>query len=200
MSGFRTWTAGEVLTADNMQDYLQNQTVMPFANATARGTDLITTLEGQITYLEDTQKFYLYNGSSWVDLLPSGGTEGQPYVSAGASDPAFGDMNSKFVETTLTGKSGNYTVVAADSNTMLVYSGAGTITFPDILDTVGDRIDILANTTSTVSIAAGTGVTSWAGAGSIGTSTVFSIDTPYAAASVIKTGTGQYRVLGRVTA
>lgn len=201
MSGFRTWVAGEVLTADNMQDYLQNQTVMPFANATARGTDLIVTLEGQITYLEDTQKFYVYNGSSWVELLPNGGTAGQPYVSAGASDPAFGDVKAEFIALTLQGKSANYTVQASDTNTVLNFTTAATVTVPDVLTDVGDRVDILMNASSgSVTIVAGSGVTSWAGAGTSGLATEFTMPIFYTAASVIKTAASEYRVIGRVFA
>ena len=200
MSGFRTWVAGEVLTADNMQEYLQNQTVMPFADATERGTNLLSVVEGQITYLEDTDLFQYYDGANWIDLLPSGGTDGQPYVSGGTANAAFGDMNAQFIATTLANKASSYTLLASDSNTVLNVTAAGTVTIPDVLPEVGDRVDILANTSGTVSIAAGTGITSWAGAGTAGTATVYYIDTPYAAASVMKTAANQYRVIGRVSA
>jgi len=202
MSGFRTWQPGEVITASNINDYLQNQAVMVFADAATRTSTISVPLEGMLSWLEDENEYFYYDGSAWENLIVpiTGGTAGQAYVSNGASEAGFQDVKAEFIATTVTNKSSAYTVVLGDANTTLNFTAAAVITFPDVLTSIGDRVDIIANTTSTVEIIAGSGVTSWAGAGSEGTSVEFYIDTPYAAASVIKTAANQYRVIGRVSA
>jgi len=202
MAGFRTWTPLEVITASNVQAYLQDQTVMVFASDSARSSAIVVPTEGMLSWLEDGNKYQYYSGAAWEDLIVpiSGGIAGQAYVSNGVSNASFQDVKAEFIALTLQNKSTDYTVVVGDTNTVLNVTAAGTITVPDVLTDIGDRVDIVANTTGLVNIAAGAGITSWAGGGTSGTSVVYYIDTPYAAASVIKTGTNEYRVLGRVSA
>ena len=201
MSGYRTWTPGEVITASNVQDYLQDQTVMVFADSSVRATAIPVPTEGMLSWLEDQDQYYYYSGSDWEQLNPalSGGTQGQPYVSNGTASASFQDVKAEFIATTLTTKTAAYTAVEADTNTALNFTSAATVTIPDVMTSVGDRIDILANTTGTVTIVAGTGITSWAGAGTAGTANAYYIDTEYAAASVMKTAANEYRVIGRVS-
>jgi hypothetical protein len=72
-SGFRTFTAGEVLTASNVQNFLQNQSVMVFADSTARATDIGTANfeEGMVSYLENTDQLEVYNGTAWASIAPA---------------------------------------------------------------------------------------------------------------------------------
>jgi hypothetical protein len=72
-SGFRTFTAGEVLTASNVQNFLQNQSVMVFADSTARATDIGTANfeEGMLSYLENTDQLEVYNGTAWASIAPT---------------------------------------------------------------------------------------------------------------------------------
>jgi len=202
MSGYRTWTPGEVITAGNVQTYLQDQTVMVFPSNAVRSTAVVVPTEGMLSWVEDLNKYQYYTGAAWADLIVpiEGGTIGQAYVSNGTAQAAFGDVKAAFIETTLTGKSANYTVQGSDTNTVLNVSSSATITFPDVLSAVGDRVDVLANTTGTVFLAAGTGVSSWAGAGTAGTAQQYYIYIPYGAASVLKTGANEYRVIGQVSA
>ena len=203
MSGFRTWTPLEVITASNVQGYLQDQTVMVFADAAARTSAVVVPTEGMLSWLEDENAYQYYSGSAWVDLIVpiTGGTAGQAYVSNGASTASFQDVKAEFIALTLQGKSADYTVQASDTNTVLNFTTAATVTVPDVLADVGDRVDIFMNASSgSVTIVAGAGVTSWAGAGTSGLATEFTMPIFYTAASVIKTGTGEYRVIGRVFA
>jgi len=203
MSGYRTWTPGEVITASNVQDYLQDQTVMVFASNAVRSTAVVVPTEGMLSWLEDDNKYQYYDGAAWTDLIIpiTGGTAGAPYVSGGTADAGFGDMKAEFIATTLQDKTANYTVQASDTNTVLNFTTAATVTVPDVLTEVGDMIQILANASSgTVVITAGTGVTSWAGAGTAGTAVTFKMGTPYTAAAVLKTDDNAYRVIGRVFA
>ena len=66
--GRKVFTAGEVLTAANVQNYLQDQAVMVFAGAAARGSAIGTASEGMVSYLADTNVYQSYDGAAWVDL------------------------------------------------------------------------------------------------------------------------------------
>lgn len=200
MAGYRTWTPGEVIRADDVQDYLQDQAVMVFASDAVRATAVIVPTEGMLSWVEDDNKYQYYDGVSWNDLITpiEGGTIGQAYVSGGTAQATFGDVKAEFIQTTLTSKSANYTATSADVNTLLNVTAQSTVTIPDVATDVGDRIDVLANTSGTVFLAAGTGVTNWAGAGTAGTGVEFYIDTPYAAATIIKTASSEYRVIGQI--
>jgi hypothetical protein len=99
----------------------------------------------------------------------------------------------------LSSQAGNYTITAADANDLLYFTNASaaTATVPDLFS-IGDRVDIVRDGAGTVVIAAGTGVTSWAGAGTAGTAVTFKIDQQYNAATVLKVAANTYRVIGRV--
>jgi hypothetical protein len=200
MSGYRTWTPGEVIRAEDLQEYLQNQSVMVFPSDAVRSTAIVVPLEGMLSWVDD--KFQYYDGASWIDLIVpiEGGTLGQAYVSGGTAAAAFGDVKAEFIQTTLQDKSANYVATAGDVNTVLNFTSSATVTFPDVASDIGDRIDVIANTSGTVFLAAGSGVTSWAGAGTAGTGQVFYIYLPFGAASVLKTGSAEYRVIGQVSA
>lgn len=66
-AGYRTFTAGQILTAAQVQNYLQDQSVMVFDSSAARGSALGTAVsEGMVAYLRDTNSLEMYTGSSWA--------------------------------------------------------------------------------------------------------------------------------------
>jgi hypothetical protein len=68
-AGYKLFNTGDVLTAAQVNTYLQEQTVMVFANAAARTTALASVLaEGMITYLKDTDAVEKYDGSTWSSV------------------------------------------------------------------------------------------------------------------------------------
>jgi len=68
-AGYKLFNTGDVLTAAQVNTYLQEQTVMVFASSTARTTALSGVLsEGMVSYLQDTNAVEVYNGSAWVSL------------------------------------------------------------------------------------------------------------------------------------
>lgn len=72
-AGYRLFNTGDVLTAAQVNTYLQEQTVMVFADATARTTALSGVLaEGMVSYLQDTNAVQVYNGSAWVNIGEAG--------------------------------------------------------------------------------------------------------------------------------
>lgn len=70
-SGRKVFAAGQVLSGVDIQNYLQDQAVMVFASAAARSSGIATPTEGMVTYLKDVDKTFLYNGTSWVQILDS---------------------------------------------------------------------------------------------------------------------------------
>jgi hypothetical protein len=67
-SGFRVWTAGEVVSASNVNNYLQEQAVMSFAGTAARSSAVASPEEGMLSYLQDTDTYQGYDGAAWVNL------------------------------------------------------------------------------------------------------------------------------------
>lgn len=68
---FLDFTAGQVLTADQVDNFLMRQAVMVFDDAASRDTALNPFLtEGMLTYLKDdgtgNPTFQYYDGSAWT--------------------------------------------------------------------------------------------------------------------------------------
>jgi len=67
VAGYREFQTGEVLTAANVNNFLMNQSVMVFADATARTAALSDVLaEGMLTYNLDTAALEVYDGTAFV--------------------------------------------------------------------------------------------------------------------------------------
>ena len=64
----KVFTSGEVLSASDVNEFLQDQMVMTFAGTAARGSAIGTATEGMLTYLSDSKTFEYWNGSSYVQL------------------------------------------------------------------------------------------------------------------------------------
>jgi hypothetical protein len=64
-AGWRDFVPGEVLTAANVQDYLQDQAVMVFASAAARTSALGSPTEGMVSFLKDVNLMEVFDGSAW---------------------------------------------------------------------------------------------------------------------------------------
>lgn len=68
-AGYKLFATGDVLTAAQVNTYLQEQTVMVFASAAARTTALSGVLaEGMMSYLTDTDVVQYYNGTAWTTI------------------------------------------------------------------------------------------------------------------------------------
>lgn len=64
-AGKKTFTAGEVLTASDVNTYLMEQSVMVFGGTAARSSAIPTPSEGMTTYRTDSQQIESYDGSEW---------------------------------------------------------------------------------------------------------------------------------------
>lgn len=172
-SGWRQFTVGQLLTAAQVQNYLQDQVVQVYATSGARGSALGTSVSaGMVSFGTSLGNLDVYNNGVWTGLN---------YASV-----ANGTVSA-------------YTATAADANTTIVFASASAQTFvvPDLFE-IGERVDVIRDGAGTVSISAGTGVTTWAGAGTAGTAKSFVIGTQYSAASIIKVAANSYRVIGAV--
>ena len=69
--GFKEFVAGEVLDQDEINDYLM-QGVLVFAGTAARGSAITSPVEGQFSFLADSDKTEFYDGTQWVELAPPG--------------------------------------------------------------------------------------------------------------------------------
>jgi hypothetical protein len=70
--GFKTFTTGEVLTADDTNGYLM-QGVLVFADSAARAAAITSPTEGQISFLKDTNTTQYYDGATYQNVSTTGG-------------------------------------------------------------------------------------------------------------------------------
>jgi len=88
MSGWRAWSIGEVVEADDFQSFVQDQVVQNYADSAARGSALGTAVaEGMVAYLQDTNLIEVYDGSQWVNFTGdiTGVTAGTALTGGGTS-------------------------------------------------------------------------------------------------------------------
>ena len=67
-SGYKVFTSGSVLTASDLNNYCQEQTVMYFATTAARDTAITAPEDGMVVYVgsnDASEGLYTYNGTSW---------------------------------------------------------------------------------------------------------------------------------------
>lgn len=65
---FKVFTNGVPLPASDLNDYLMEQSIATFADSAARAAQLVSPVEGQLTYLADTDNHQYWNGSAWVNF------------------------------------------------------------------------------------------------------------------------------------
>jgi len=104
-SGRKVFTANSVLSAADVQNYLQDQAVMVFAGTAARGSALGagTVSEGMISYVTDRNQIQHYDGSNWLPL---------PYaIAVGTASATTGAINSETqISVNATFPAGRFTV------------------------------------------------------------------------------------------
>lgn len=92
--GRKVFTAGEVLTAIDVQSYLQDQAVMVFAGTAARASAIPTPTEGMVTFQTDTDQLTYYDGANWDRIAPLDAPTftGIVTIPAGASISGFAPL------------------------------------------------------------------------------------------------------------
>jgi hypothetical protein len=56
------------LDAEDVNEFLMNQSIMSFADSTARGSAIPTPSDGMASWLQDSDSFTIYDGSAWEPL------------------------------------------------------------------------------------------------------------------------------------
>ena len=79
-AGTRLFVAGEVLTAAQVNTFLQDQVISVYANTAARtaaygGSGEPVLAEGMFSYLADTNSFEYYTGSAWASVAAPDATK-----------------------------------------------------------------------------------------------------------------------------
>jgi hypothetical protein len=68
MPGRKVWAADEVLTANDLNDFLMDQAVAVFASAGARSAAILVPEQGMLTYRTDGGVYESWNGSAWAQI------------------------------------------------------------------------------------------------------------------------------------
>ena len=199
-AGYKLFNTGDVLTAAQVNTYLNEQTVMVFADSAARTSALSGVLaEGMMSYLQDTNAVEVYDSSSWVSVGSSGDITG---ITTGTDSGLSGGVTSGTATLRLklefdaeTGTT--YTLLAGNLNQLVTLNNASpiTLTVPPSVFSAGDVINIAQIGAGKVTLAEGAGVTI--------TSTGATADAPelraqYSAASIICTASDTFLVVGDI--
>lgn len=67
-AGYKSFTAGSILTATEVNTYLMEQSTMVFATTTARDAAITSPAKGMMCYISSndaSEGLYTYNGTSW---------------------------------------------------------------------------------------------------------------------------------------
>jgi hypothetical protein len=194
--GRKVFTAGQILSAADVQGYLQDQAIMVFSGTAARSAAIGTPAPGMHTFRTDGTIVEVYNGGSWVSANSVGGGLIGSQLS-GTITTAI--INATNVVNTLTASTATaYTFTSSDQSSVLQFTNAGTVTATvgtATALTAGQRIDVVADGAAGVRITAGSGV-AFAGAGQAGT--VYTIP-QFDAATILCVGSNAYRIIGNIT-
>ena len=199
-AGYKLFNTGDVLTAAQVNTYLQEQTVMVFASSAARTSALSGVLaEGMMSYLQDTNAVEVYDGSNWVSVGSTGDITG---ITTGTDSGLSGGVTSGTAVLRLklefdaeTGTT--YTLVAGNLNQLVTLNNASpiTLTVPPSVFSAGDVINIAQIGAGQVTLAQGAGVTiNSTGA----TATAPKLRARYSAASIICTASNTFLVVGDI--
>jgi hypothetical protein len=179
LAGSRLFEAGEVLTAEQVQFFLMNQSIMGFTDTTARdaafgGTGEPTLFEGMFAYTADTNTLWYYTGSAWE------------YASSTTQA-----LNSNTVTTT------PYTFVASDAGELVICNSSSAIGLVIPLNSsvpfpIGTQINVMQ---------LGTGIVAFAG--TVGTTlnsngNKFRTNGQYAVGTLIKVDTDTWVAIGNL--
>lgn len=122
--GRKTFNAGDILLASEVQGYLQDQAVMVFAGTASRSSAIPTPSEGMVTYREDDDAIEVYDGSAWVGV--SGGVSSAT-VGTTSGAPVIGTetISSVDYEYYIFKSSGSITFDKAGTADVLIIGGGG---------------------------------------------------------------------------
>jgi hypothetical protein len=202
---YLNFVANQVLTAAQVNDYLMNQSVMTFANATARTAAIAAPTEGMVTYLSDTDALEYYDGSAFVGVSNPGDitavTAGTALTGGGTSGAVTLNVDLAAVHTAdfVTDATTARTLTSADAGKTILFTSASATVVTVNASTdipVGQRVDIVANGAGALTVTASTATVT--GAATSTTSGSFTIGDQYSAATLLCVATDTYLLIGNV--
>ena len=110
-SGFKTFATGEVLTASDVNNYLMEQSICVFLDATARDAAISSPEDGQFVFLTGSTTLQFYN-SGWTNFIGEGDITG---VTAGDGLSGGGTSGAVTLDLDLNELTGATVDVASDS-------------------------------------------------------------------------------------
>lgn len=141
--GRKVFVAGDILTAAQVQGYLQDQSIMSFATTGARGSAIPSPTEGMFSYLQDTNQISYYDGSEWINApgdRPLLVAPNEPIsISATASG---GTVNIDSADNSIT-----YYTTAGTANFAVNLRGNASLSMNDMLSTGQTVTSVFLNTT-----------------------------------------------------
>jgi hypothetical protein len=128
-AGYKLFNTGDVLTSTQVQNNLQNQTIMFFASAAARDASAPLTAaltEGMFCYLADTNITAYYTGGAWVPLFQNQvlvSAKEQAAISATAANTTVNvDVSTASVQIYTANAAGNYVLNVRGSSSVTLDS------------------------------------------------------------------------------
>jgi hypothetical protein len=68
-AGYKTFNYGDLLSASDVQTYLQDQTVMYFGSTATRNSAIGTPSTGMVSAIGTGGQLQYYGGTAWIDLI-----------------------------------------------------------------------------------------------------------------------------------
>ncbi len=126
-AGFKVWTTGDLISASDFNNYIQEQVIMTFANSTARDSAVSSPEEGMFCFLADSNTLQFYNGSAWASFIGEGDITGVTITTAGTSGLSGG-------ATATSGAFSSTLVIAPNSATSATVASADLVLIGDADD------------------------------------------------------------------
>jgi hypothetical protein len=139
-AGYKLFNTGDVLTAAQVQNNLQNQSIMFFASAAARDASAPLTAaltEGMFCYLADSNTVEYYTGSAWVGLSEGSTLTSPKETIALSAVAATGAININVIDSSV-----DIRTVNASGNWTLNVRGSVSTTLDSIMSS-GEQISIV---------------------------------------------------------
>tara|TARA_B110000503_G_scaffold141071_1_gene233574 strand:- start:2698 stop:3312 length:615 start_codon:yes stop_codon:yes gene_type:complete len=201
-AGTNLFVSGAVLTAEQVNNYLMDQSVMRFADTSARdaafgGGGEPVLAEGMFAYTDDTNTLWAYDGSAWAEAVNTASLVDGAVTTGKLADKSV--TSAKLSALTVGSTGAGYTFVLSDAETVVSSNAATAVTFTIPLNAsvpfpTGTQLNILQYGAGQVTVAI-------AGGGAVvSEGSKFKLKARYAIATAIKTEVDTWVLVGNLSA